>query len=445
MKTLSIVLKEYLGNEPTLNEGNTTSLSLNESLNSLETISSESLMVDIEGIHVGPTRNFTWYTEQALRSSVPTWTQPYERPLILHHNEKDGKIIGRVMAATYQSTNTRSKTGALVFSCNVADEDGIKGVKDGRLKTVSIGVIAHDVRCSICGQIISEHGECEHERGMTYDGEVCYWEVYSMEAKELSYVIVPSDIYAHNVKIYSPVNKKQLINNKEGATIVQNLKLSEGAKTDIVESTIATDTDISEVVTNTEKTDESSNVLKETITALEKVIDDLKKELSTEQEKSAQALELKSAAETELVNVGNQLKEFAVEHVMIMREQLGRPALLKESLMSRSNESLLDAIADLKEEATIIASKSIDLSESTVQPIQSEEEPVTASIDITESVQEKLSEIEKPLTESLVDTEKDTSPKKDEKISSIDVKESEQLSNIDYDTAYTEMIKFYSL
>ena len=93
---MSIVIREYLGSPIKSGENTYTPFTLNEGLDATTVIAEDSVMVDIEGIHVGPTRNFTWYTEEALKGSIPTWTKPYERPLILHHNERDGKIIGRV-------------------------------------------------------------------------------------------------------------------------------------------------------------------------------------------------------------------------------------------------------------------------------------------------------------------------------------------------------------
>lgn len=196
---------------------------LNESFTGCSVkIKKGSLMQNIEGIHVGPTRNFTWYTESALLSSKKSWTSPYLRPLIMHHNETDGKIIGRIHEAEYVTVNTRSGTPALRFLCNIPDKDGIEQIQDGRLNTTSIGVIAHDVRCSICDEQveIDENGnsECGHDRGTEYDNKTCYWMIYSMEAKELSYVIVPSDIYAHNLDSW--------IEGEESAThaLAENLK-----------------------------------------------------------------------------------------------------------------------------------------------------------------------------------------------------------------------------
>lgn len=171
-------------------------------------IDEDSIMVDIEGIHSKLTRNYTFYEPDCLKESVPLWTQPYERPVIMHHNERDGVIIGRIKAVEYTDKQTRSGTPALVFTTNIPHEEGKKGIKNGTLSTVSIGAIAHDVRCSICGTNIAEDGLCEHEKGETYNGQLCYWIIKKMEPKELSYVIVPSDVYAHNLRVYKPQQNK---------------------------------------------------------------------------------------------------------------------------------------------------------------------------------------------------------------------------------------------
>lgn len=92
----------------------------------------------------------------------------------MHHNEKDGKIIGRVKAAHYISESKRSGTPALELVANIGDEEGKIGIKNGTLATVSIGAIAHDIRCSICGTNFAEEGMCEHEKGEVYNGKRCY-------------------------------------------------------------------------------------------------------------------------------------------------------------------------------------------------------------------------------------------------------------------------------
>ncbi len=166
-------------------------------------MSPDSIMVDIEGIHSILTRNFTLYTADCLKKSVPYWTTPYERPVIMHHNTTEGVQVGRIKAVEFLE-QSRAKVPGLLFTCNIGDEAGIKGVKNGTLSTVSIGAVIHKATCSICGQNIAAEGECEHKRGVKYEDKLCYWIMEDMEPKELSYVIVPSDRYANTVKIYKP-------------------------------------------------------------------------------------------------------------------------------------------------------------------------------------------------------------------------------------------------
>ena len=210
---MGIELKEYLGAKfVSVNNVQNKIKNLSESY--VETcIDDDSLMVEIEGIHSIITRNDTYYTPECLKDSIPLWTNPYERPVIMHHNEKDGKTIGRVKAVNLISHSKRSETAALEFITNIGDDEGKKGIKNGTLATVSIGAIAHDIRCSICGQNLVEDGFCEHDKGETYEGKRCYWIINKIEPKEISFVIVPSDIYAHSTRVYPAVNKKNNKNN----------------------------------------------------------------------------------------------------------------------------------------------------------------------------------------------------------------------------------------
>lgn len=215
-------------------------------------VSPNSLMVDIEGIHSVLTVNYNLYEDSCLIKSIPRWTEPYERPVIMHHNEEDGVIIGRVKKAAFIEKSERSKSGGLLFTCNIGDPKGVEGVNNGTLATVSIGAIVYDVRCSICGKNLAETGECEHKKGMYYKDELCYWIIKDMEPKEISYVIVPSDKYAHNVRVYKPnpknfkesveVNKmsiceeimKGVVEVKESANVKEAAIIEEEVKDDVV-------------------------------------------------------------------------------------------------------------------------------------------------------------------------------------------------------------------
>ena len=163
-------------------------------------VSPDSINVDIEGIHSVVTRNYTYYTPDCLKKFIPYWTSPYEKPVIMHHNDKDGIQIGRVKSVEFLEQSRAGMPG-LLFTVNIGDEAGIKGVKNGTLSTVSLGAIIHKATCSICGQNIASEGECEHRRGKYYDEKLCYWIMEEMEPKELSYVIVPSDKYANTIRI----------------------------------------------------------------------------------------------------------------------------------------------------------------------------------------------------------------------------------------------------
>lgn len=194
------------------------SINLKESTQYSNRVAPNSLNVEIEGLHSVITRNYTKYTDHAMKMSEKYWTSPYERPVIMHHNESDGITIGRVKNAYWTDVNTRSNTGALRFNTNIAHKDGIEGVNNGTLSTVSVGLIANDVTCSICGKQVEldedNFPECGHMRGSMVDDKLCYWIINEFEPKELSFVIVPSDPFAHILSV-EKVTNNSTNNNKE--------------------------------------------------------------------------------------------------------------------------------------------------------------------------------------------------------------------------------------
>ena len=233
---MAIELQEYVGATAIEVTAPLSKISLQEGYTQTY-IDENSLMVDIEAIHSIVTRNNTLYTPQCIKDSIPYWTAPYERPVIMHHNERDGVIIGRVKSANYIENSERSGTAALELVVNIGDEEGKKGIKNGTLATVSIGAIAHDIKCSICGQNLVEEGLCEHDKGEIYNGKKCYWIVNKIEPKEVSYVIVPSDIYAHNTRVYDAVKKNKNNEVKESMeNIFADLILESGLADALTES-----------------------------------------------------------------------------------------------------------------------------------------------------------------------------------------------------------------
>jgi hypothetical protein len=313
----------------------------------------------------------------------------------MHHNEKDGKIIGRIRFVAYTDKNTRSGTGALLFTANVPDKDGKEQIQDGRLKTVSIGAIVHDCRCSICGHNIAEDGPCEHERGQRYDDKICYWMIYSMEAKELSYVIVPSDVYAHNIRIYKPekanmnmaanFENKGVLNVSEAAKIdpTTGLPITEGStivdengekpvpETPPVDNSAALQKDndeMKETIKNLEGKvkileDEKVKLLQDNKTAADelsstrvlldqaqKSLESVKKTLETKESELNTQIKLRESLEGDVIKLNTEAKNNVIENVIMLRKTLGKSVIAKEDLEKRSDDSLSDAIKDLKEE-----------------------------------------------------------------------------------------------
>lgn len=242
--------------------------------------------------------------------------------MIMHHNEKDSDIIGRIKSVEYTETNTRSGTPALIFTVNIPDEAGKKGVKNGTLCTVSIGAIAHELRCSICNNNLAEDGLCEHERGEYYDNELCYWIIEKMEPKELSYVIVPSDVYAQNVRVYN-------VNNKNSE--VKESMFYDNPFADVLEET--------KVVNNvTEATDtKEGKQIDEEVKENEKTSNPIKEEDKTKEEETKE--EDKTDKESETKEEDNKSEETSKEESETKEQEETKEEESKEEDSKKEEES----------------------------------------------------------------------------------------------------------
>ena len=391
-------------------------------------VSPNSINVDIEGIHSVVTRNYTYYTPDCLKKSIPYWTSPYEKPVIMHHNDKDGIQIGRIKCVEYLEKSRAGMPG-LLFTVNIGDEAGIKGVKNGTLSTVSLGAIIHKATCSICGQNIASEGECEHKRGRYYDEKLCYWIMEDMEPKELSYVIVPSDKYANTVKIYKPKNINSKESYSEGdddkpmANMFDNLDLSMAQPEEVVESQEAAKEEVqeeqkaeeavaeAEVVEEPKKEEAELEVQKE---EEEKKEEEVKEEKVKEEDKSKEELldlvkkqakmiadlqddikylkdkldkerGMKESLELELLEVRKVNKMHLAEQVVELRKELGLKEEAIDELMMLSEESLNSSIKtfmEFKESTTFNVNK---LPQIKSDALVSEEQDNTVK-EITESV-----------------------------------------------------------
>ena len=291
---MAIEIKEYVGfssSQPTNHSGIIVQESIAATATPQQMISPNSLMVEIEGIHSDVlTINCTKYSEECLKKSIPYWTSPYEKAVIMHHNDEDGQIIGRVKKAEMIDSK-RSGTPAINFTCNIGDENGIKGIKNGTLATVSIGAVAYDVRCSICGENVAVC-DCEHEKGHVYDGKLCYWTIEEMEPREVSYVILPSDKYAQTMKVYKPGKKelKESVEVRKRMSVCDEIlkQLTEGVDDEAVKDKVVIDEEVKDKKDEDEKKE-----------AEEKPVVDEEKEDKVEEEKDEEKAEEKEEEEKE--------------------------------------------------------------------------------------------------------------------------------------------------
>lgn len=397
--SVSIIIHEYLDSNGGIGHNFTErllgdSVDISEANTPEQAIDPTSLMVDIEAIHAMPhaTRNYTRYTDKCLKNSIQQWTKPYSRPLIKHHNEKNGDIIGRVIGASYKTRDTFSNTPALVLTVNVPQEQAKIDIKNGINQTVSIGVIAHDVRCSICGKQIELDDDgnvisCEHKKGRVYNKETAYWDIYSMEPKEVSYVIVPSDMFARNIRSY-PATKSSPSKVSEASVTesldetikgeIENMDVKEmetklqaaeekissltaGLKV-ITESKDSLDSQVKSLNTSLEEANKKVSVAEAEVltlknkleiltaekTALETKVSDLQEAAKEQESKASDETKMREGLEAELTATKAVLKESLINNLQALRKIAGKKELEESVLQNREEASIRDSIEDLK-------------------------------------------------------------------------------------------------
>jgi hypothetical protein len=408
-------------------------------------MSPDSIMVDIEGIHSIVTRNFTYYTPECLKKSAPYWTNPYERPVIMHHNDRDGVQIGRIKAAEYMES-TRAKSPGLLFTCNIGDEAGIKGVKNGTLSTVSIGAVIHKATCSICGQNIAAEGECEHQRGRKYDGKLCYWLMEDMEPKELSYVIVPSDRYANTVKIYKPkdISAKESYNeggNDEDMGIFDNLDLPL-TEPEAVEQTEA----VKEEEVKEEVVEEQPEVKEEEVVVEEPVVEEEPKVEEPKQEEEKEESKEKDIDDMSKEELADRCKELMkqvsglLEDVKYLKGKLDKERGFKEALelevlqMKQVQKMhLAEQVISLRKELGLREEEMDDLMMMSEESLQSS---INTFMEFKESNTFNVNTLPKIESKALVDEEADNTIKESAKEDL-----NKNTSNIDYEQQINSWLK----
>lgn len=377
--------REYIGFSPT-----SENITIKESVikpmkKSDREDSDQKLIVEIEAVHAYPfvTRNNTRYSFQGLETSLSEWTHPYNIPIIMHHNDQDGQIIGRAIDARLGDSERLVGSKALFITAEILDDDAQKNIKSGLLSTVSIGMTGHDVRCSICGQDLNE-GTCEHVRGEKYDGQTCCWDFISMSPIELSYVIVPSDKYAKNIKVYdngeyekqdhTPNNLSIPQQGETGTNIRANESMEkEKLKVQEPETEVKTEVEGKETATEVE--------VPETKTSEVEIIPEIKGEEKTEiEELKGQIAELIKANEALATKVSN-LTDDLLAYKSEARKETASLIEGKEKL-----EEALKSVQEVKDGFDAFKTESEEKVKTEIASMKESFEDKIKTLDLTTSV-----------------------------------------------------------
>lgn len=158
------------------------------------TSSKRKLIVTVEGIHTGMTKNKTFYPGGTLEESVPSWTTPHHKPVLKNHDEYSDPL-GRVVFAEYVESVLTDKF-TVRMKLEITDEQTIQRILDKRYLTLSVGGSANKVVCSVCAKDLVKEGYCGHRRGNTYEGKEAYWMIGNYTGDEISFVNMPADVHA---------------------------------------------------------------------------------------------------------------------------------------------------------------------------------------------------------------------------------------------------------
>jgi chromosome segregation ATPase len=179
-----------------------------------------------------------------------------------------------------------------------------------------------------------------------------------MEAKELSYVDVPSDMYAKNIDYYPAQDKKSSNQPQLKESLDKNLQnkgeqhMPEEMKAKLEEATAKVSELETKVTELTEaKTASESKVveLTESVEKLTAQVTELTEQKSALETAAKEAAELKESMEKEIADTKAALKESMTETYVTLREAMGDKVENVDSIKERPVEALKYSILDMKE------------------------------------------------------------------------------------------------
>ncbi len=167
---------------------------------------SAGLVVEIAAIHAGYTENNTFYSAEELTKSIPSWIDPYPKPVIMNHDIKSepvGRVVGAKMAQEADGKDY------IRIQAAITDPEAITKVLDKRYITGSVGGKAEQAFCNICNTdwAVRESSSalpCKHARGKVYSGVVAALDLKGLSFKEYSFVNAPADSNSYIRSIGEP-------------------------------------------------------------------------------------------------------------------------------------------------------------------------------------------------------------------------------------------------
>lgn len=350
----------------TITDSDGGTFSLTDSENSLDDI--VDIDVYIEASHSDTKINNAYYTSSSMLRDFSTYTHPFKKPLLRHHNSYSGEPIGRIISSDCIDSALIDGTKAIDVIAKVSDKDAITKFLDGRYSTVSIGASANTITCNHCGKHILKDGKfnfCGHWRGETYDGKLCTWNCEDLEYSELSVVNSPADKYAQVYRIV--VNRKS--NNKQQNSQEdsdENISISKASSHSVADSIINFANETTQTTeikqqenddTKTEQTTELNDDQKEYFTSkienLSEMINTLQNQLDDLTNKNK---ELENTAN--VLKIDNDLLSTKLEKVtdmyiddLILINNLDRKQELfnKENSFKELKENLLNFVSKYNE------------------------------------------------------------------------------------------------
>lgn len=325
-------------------------ISSGEKFNSLadaKTSNPKKIRVTIEATHDGKTENFTIYVPDNMENSSYTWTSPFPKPVLKNHNTH-GDPLGRVSKATFGDSITHPGAKTIFLTLDISDKEAIERFLDGRYSTVSIGGMAKEMSCNICGTDLLKDSFCGHWRGDKYSikrsedspAEIltCYWKIGDMEYEEVSVVNRPADKKQTGPVSIEPVTEEEEKTSQDKSSDSKDTSDIDGLTDSQKENPVAStgvedakdteedkvqDTTVKDNVLELEKALKDNQALKSDIETLKLSKSSLSDELQTLKDEKAELEEQISFRTDQNITLGVEFKKVLTDAIKSLMDTHG--------------------------------------------------------------------------------------------------------------------------